>query len=73
MFLDDTKIIQILPAPSDLYINYIGDPEGPFKEPALCIGLTNKGEVLLLDIDDEGQILPVLQPHRISWEKRYEK
>lgn len=55
--LMDEQIIQILPAPKNLYTVYEDEyHDEPMIFKVLCIGLTNKGSVVLLDMDDNGFI-----------------
>lgn len=49
------KIIQIMPAPSNFVAVYSMDGEH-VEVNALCVALTDKGEVLPLDIDGSGLV-----------------
>lgn len=49
------KIVQIIPAPKDLYVIY-RDAEEDIKSRVVCLGLTNEGEVLLMDVRSDGDI-----------------
>lgn len=49
------KIIQICSAPSNLYAVYTMDGEKE-HEPILCLALTDKGEILIMDTDGVGQV-----------------
>ena len=49
------KIIHIIPAPNDLVIVSIVDGEMR-EEQALCLALTNQGEILVMYIDGAGLI-----------------
>jgi len=49
------KIIQIIPAPSNLVIVSTVDGE-VCEEPPLCLALTNQGEILIMHIDGVGLI-----------------
>jgi len=51
----DKKIIQIMPAPHNLRSMY-KDAEGIIEEKVICLGLTNEGEVVLMDICADGDI-----------------
>jgi hypothetical protein len=49
------KIIQIIPAPSNPVI--VSTVEGEaYEEPALCLALTNQGEVVIMHMDGAGLI-----------------
>jgi len=49
------KIIQIIPAPSNLVI--VNTLEGEIEEtPPLCLALTNLGEILVMHMDGVGLI-----------------
>ena len=51
--MDDLK--QIIPAPDNLYVIY-KDGEEEFEVKVLCLGLTNSGDVVMIDSDDNGHI-----------------
>lgn len=55
----DKKIVQIIPAPKDLYATY-RDTEGDITAKVVCLGLTNEGEVVLRDICSSGYIEEVI-------------
>lgn len=52
------KIIQIMEAPTDLYIEYKNEeePDKPFRNRVICLALTENSEVYVMDIDDTGFI-----------------
>ncbi|MGH0943460.1 hypothetical protein ACQVTS_19635 [Bacillus mycoides] len=51
------KIIQIIPAPTDLNTVYQDCETGELIiSRTLCLALTDKGEVHLMDIDDSGWV-----------------
>ncbi|KSU86567.1 hypothetical protein AS180_17930 [Priestia veravalensis] len=52
------KIIQIIPAPKNLYAVYQDDehPKEPILSKIICLGLTDQGEVVLMDMDETGFI-----------------
>jgi hypothetical protein len=54
----DEKIIQIIPAPPKLYVEYVNEenPKRPITSPVLCLALTDQGEVYLMDVDSSGWI-----------------
>jgi len=56
--MNNNKIIQIIPAPENLYAIYKDDdnPDIPMEVKVICLGLTNEGKVILLDVDDTGYI-----------------
>lgn len=47
------KIIQIMPAPENLYVVY-EDDDGEFDSKIFCFGLTDEGEVVMMDMDGNG-------------------
>ena len=49
------KIIQIIPAPSNLFAAYDIDGEEE-AEPILCLALTDQGKILIIDTDSLGEI-----------------
>lgn len=49
------KIIQIIPAPSNLVIGSTVEGE-TCEEPALCLALTSEGEIIVMHIDGAGLI-----------------
>lgn len=49
------KIIQIMPAPENLYSVYAGEGEEETSR-VLCLALTDMGYIYLMDIDMNGQI-----------------
>lgn len=49
----DNKIIQIMPAPESLYAVYYNEKKEIISK-ILCLGLTDGGDILLLDIDEYG-------------------
>jgi hypothetical protein len=55
---EDEKIIQIIPAPQNLYLEYENEdnPKRPITTKAVCLALTDQGEIYLMDIDREGWI-----------------
>jgi hypothetical protein len=54
----DEKIIQIMPAPNDLFAEFANDddPDNPFISRVICLALTDAGEIYLMDIDENGWI-----------------
>lgn len=54
----EDKIVQIIQAPSNLYSLYKDDefPNQPMETKVICLGLTELGNVILLDIDDLGHV-----------------
>jgi hypothetical protein len=52
------KIIQLIPAPQKLYLEYENEdnPKRPITNKALCLALTDQGEVYVMDIDSSGWI-----------------
>ncbi|TYR78441.1 hypothetical protein FZC66_19350 [Priestia megaterium] len=52
------KIIQIIPAPKNLSAVYLDEdnPDKPILSKAICLGLTDQGEVVLMDMDETGFI-----------------
>lgn len=48
------KIIQIIPAPSNLIAVYNYDGKMSYIE-TLCLALTDDGEILVMNMDDDGQ------------------
>ena len=54
----DEKIIQIMPAPSDLYAIF-KNSYGNVHSKIICIALTNEGNVQLLDVDEMGFVSDV--------------
>jgi hypothetical protein len=52
----EEKIIQIIPSPTNLFIEYQECADQVFKEPAICLALTDQGEILIMVIDDTGFI-----------------
>ncbi|SHH87055.1 hypothetical protein SAMN02746098_01625 [Desulfosporosinus lacus DSM 15449] len=48
------KVIQIMPAPSNLYATYNMTKEEHLN--VLCLALTDQGEILVMDMDDDGFI-----------------
>ena len=53
--IENEKIIQIIPAPENLFAVY-EDEEGEFETKVVCLGLTNIGNVILMDIDYVGDV-----------------
>lgn len=56
----ENKIIQIIPAPTNLFVSY-KDTEGRHEEdriesPVLCLALTKGGEILLMDLGGDGVV-----------------
>jgi hypothetical protein len=53
---ENEKIIQIMPAPQNLYLEYRNNdyPDDPIVNQPVCLALTDQGEILLMDIDDTG-------------------
>lgn len=50
----EDKIIQIMPAPTNMFAVYgLGNGE-EFCSKIICLGLTSSGDILLLDSDDSG-------------------
>lgn len=49
----ENKIIQIIPAPKNLYAIY-DDEKKEIISKILCLGLTDSGDILLLDVDEYG-------------------
>jgi hypothetical protein len=56
--LQEEKVIQIMPAPQNLYVEYENEenPEKPFRNQALCLALTDQGEIFVMDISDCGMV-----------------
>lgn len=59
------KIIQIIPAPENLYVTY-NDGED-FDVKVVCLALTDQGDILLMDIDDNGFITEAQGYTAIKW------
>jgi|HigsolmetaGSP11D_1036233.scaffolds.fasta_scaffold00512_10 hypothetical protein len=49
------KVIQIIPAPSNLLAVYEFDGKTEYNK-ALCLALTEDGEILIMDTDSEGTV-----------------
>ncbi len=56
MYGPHEKVIQIMPAPEGLYSVYLDDDGTTHDVPVVCLGLTEEGEVVLMDIDSTGYI-----------------
>jgi hypothetical protein len=54
----EEKIIQIMPAPQNLFVKYTNDenPNEHITSKVLCLALTDAGEVYLMDMDESGWI-----------------
>jgi len=52
------KIIQIMPAPMGLFAEYRNEenPSNPFFNRVICLALTDRGEIHVMDIDDMGTV-----------------
>lgn len=50
----ERKIVQIVSAPDNLYALYVDDDGVEFTTRIVCIGLTNTGEVVMMDTCDSG-------------------
>lgn len=62
------KIIQIIPAPSNLVI--VSTVEGKTcEEPALCLALTDQGEILVMHMDGAGLIDEVHEAIEVNYFK----
>lgn len=50
------KIIQIIPAPDNLYALYRDDddPDNPMKMKVVCFALNDQGDVFPIDMDEDG-------------------
>lgn len=57
----DEKIIQIMPAPDNLYAQYKMDEGDIHESKVLCLGLLNNGDVIMLDVDGTGYIEDVTE------------
>ena len=55
MYSDD-RIIQIIPAPENLYVRNYDEIEGDFYTPIVGIALCEDGEVRFLDTVSDGEI-----------------
>lgn len=55
MYSDD-RIIQIIPAPENLYVRYYDEMEGYYYVPIIGTALSENGLVRFLDTDDLGEI-----------------
>lgn len=66
------KIIQIIPAPSNLYAIYHDgdDPKHPMECKVVCFGLTDHGNVVPMDMDDEGYIEDITKVSNLIQVKR---
>ena len=51
----EDKIIQIIPAPNDLFVVYDHDCEEE-GENLLCLALTDQGNILLMGTDSTGSV-----------------
>ncbi|MGN5893794.1 hypothetical protein ACP6J5_09020 [Staphylococcus simulans] len=49
-------IVQIIPAPQNLYTRFYDELDGYVYMPIVCMALTNKGEVKFCDADGFGDI-----------------
>jgi len=54
----EEKIIQIIPAPDNIYALYKDDddPENPMEIKVVCFALTDQGDVLPMDMDNNGVV-----------------
>ncbi len=62
----DDKIIQIMPAPDNLYAVYDDDGE-ELKTKIVCLALTNDGDVFMMDSDDDGIIREIGAVKRVDY------
>jgi hypothetical protein len=56
--VNDDKIIQIIPAPSNLYCVFNDNETAgkEFESKVICLGLTNEGDIIILDLSTDGLI-----------------
>ena len=56
----DDKIVQIIPAPTNLFVAYKDDeachPDSRIESKVLCLALTSDGDILLMDMCSDGDI-----------------
>lgn len=57
-FKEEEKIIQIIPAPTNLFVEYENDRDmkQPIKNQVVCLALTDQGDIWVMDIDDSGYV-----------------
>lgn len=63
----EEKIIQIIPAPENMYAEYKDEDNGDiFHMRIVCLGLTNLGEVVLMDITDGDGVIDIVSDNLIG-------
>lgn len=50
------NVIQIMPAPENLYSAYISSEGDEIYTPIVCMALTKEGSIKFCDVDDSGYI-----------------